>query len=128
MDLLCGLTPRHIRRLCDPPTWDSAGGFGYRPKDVSELTLDQVFMLLADPKYLRAGPVRGVSMDGSAVANLLKPDGTVDAVSSTGEKIKLKGTGKTKVEQMREKQAKRAAERSAASERKGRKKRNRNGY
>jgi len=67
-------------------------------------------------------------MDGSAVANLLKPDGTVDAVSSTGEKIKLKGTGKTKVEQMREKQAKRAAERSAASERKGRKKRNRNGY
>ncbi len=47
--LLGGIGPWHVRVLCDNP-WE--GGRGYTPKEVGDMTLDQVLMLFADRKIL----------------------------------------------------------------------------
>lgn len=75
---MCGLTPYHIGILTDNPF---NGGGGFTPKEVGEMTLDQIYMCLTDRKVLRdrvgartvrtseiaAGPRMGRAADGTPI-------------------------------------------------------------
>jgi hypothetical protein len=115
-DLLCGIGPKHIRLLCDNP-WD--GGRGYRPSDVGDMTLDQIFFLICDRENLRGlGKVRKKSMGLGAVP-APGPDGLIAGRDSKGNPIRLPVKGESLVARLnREAQEKKAA--AKAKDKKGR--------
>ena len=81
--LLYGLTPYHIRLLCDNP-WD--GGGGYTPKEVGNMTLDQIFMRLVDRKSLRRddGGIRTARMAPGNATRLADDDGKAKGRAADG--------------------------------------------
>lgn len=91
-DLLCGLGPIHIRLLCDNP-WD--GGRGYKPSDVADMTLDQMFFLLCDRTNLRGGKKSRVK--SVSVGAMPKPgkDGLIAGRDSKGNPIRLPVKGES---------------------------------
>lgn len=115
-DLLCGIGPRHIRILCDNP-WD--GGRGYRPNDVGDMTLDQVFFLLCDRDNLRGmGKVRSKS---AGIGSLPAPgkDGLIAGRDSKGNPIRLPVRGESLAARLtREAQEKRDAARKPQEKKK----------
>ena len=99
MDLMCGVAPRHIRRLCDSP-FD--GGRGYTPRQVGELTIDQIYSLLCDSENLRKdAKVRSVSMTPMQVLKADK-NGTIPGVAGDGTPIKGTIVGKSLARRIRE--------------------------
>lgn len=125
LDLLWGISPRHIRRLCDNP-WN--GGLGYTPAEVGDMTLDQIFMLLADPKVLRASNRMRTQKVKPQDTALLRSrgDGTVAARDREGRPIVLRHSGgKSKAQQIQEeiRQRKQAQSQGAAPGRRKRRRR-----
>lgn len=87
------------------------GGFGYTPNEVGDMTLDQVFMLLAKRENLRAGDTIVQELSSLETLSLVSKDGTLKGRARDGTKISGKFTGKSKCAQLREEaEAKRAAE------------------
>jgi len=99
---LCGLTPWHIRVLVDDP-WE--GGRGFPMKDVGDLTLDQVFMLLCDRKLLM-NRQKGFSADEVAGIGI-KNDGMIKGRDAEGNPIVGKIVGKSKARMLMEAAAER---------------------
>lgn len=98
---MAGLAPQHIRILCDNP-WD--GGGGYTPEQVGNMTLDQIFMRLADRKSLRRddGGVRTAqTVPGNAV-RLADEDGLVRGRAADGTPMRARVGGKSKAQMIRE--------------------------
>lgn len=91
-DLLCGLGPAHIRRLCDN-TFE--GGMGFSPRVVGDMTLDMAFMLLANKKHLRSGNARANTLYTAQVAALADAEGNIKGRSGDGKQIKAKVIGKS---------------------------------
>lgn len=90
------------------------------------MTLDMIFMLLTDRKCLRAGGRQRVrKMDRVDAASILDKDGLVKARASDGTAIKLRMGGKSKVQMLKEKQAKERAAREKKDRRQRRMERRR---
>ncbi len=102
--LLCGITPYHVRALCDD-AWN--GGRGHRLKDVAEMTLDQVLFLLADKKMLTKN--KDDQRTESVNPGTLKKgkDGKVAGRAADGTPIRGRVGGKSVVRQLMEKEEKR---------------------
>jgi hypothetical protein len=110
---MCGIGPSHIRRLCDNP-WD--GGFGYDPITVGNFTLDMIFMLLADKKFLRSvANERTIAMSAEEAGVLVK-DGMAAGRADDGTPIRAKIVGKSLARTLTEKYQ---AEREEAERKKG---------
>ncbi len=94
MGLLGGIGPWHVRVLCDNP-WE--GGRGYTPREIGDMTLDQVLMLLTDRKLLLNRKRR---KDPLAV----KPDkdGMIPGRAADGTPIRGRVTGKSKARRLME--------------------------
>lgn len=85
-DLLFGVSPHIIRMLCEN-AWN--GGYGYTPRQVGEMTVDQIFMLLADKKCLRKkGSVRTSNIPSMQAASFSDTDGLIKGRAADGTKIK----------------------------------------
>lgn len=100
-DLCCGITPRHIRRLCDIE-WE--GGHKYTPQQVGDMTLDMIFMLLVDRRNLRSSPNRVDQRMAPlrAINTLCDKDGLATGRTATGEIIRLPIKGMSKARRLRE--------------------------
>lgn len=119
--LLAGLTPRHIQLLCKGGL---DGVYGYTPQQIGDMTLDQIFMLFAETKYLRGGRKRVVPTSAHEVASMSK-DGLIKGRDEEGKPIQRKVAGKSWARQlMEQEEAKRKAE-EQKKERKRRKRRRR---
>ena len=95
-----------MRLLVDDP-WD--GGHGYSG-DVGSLTLDQIFMRLADRKVLRAKMVSGgVAKSTLDVSVKADQDGMVRGRAADGTAIKGRIRGKSLARQLMEEEAAKAA-------------------
>jgi len=116
--LLCGLHPFHLRLLVDDP-W--AGGCGYQG-DVGSLTLDQIFMRLANKNVLKAKMISGgIKASPLVVASDADADGMLRGRASDGTLIKGRVRGKSVARQlMEEEQAKAEAEKSGRKRRRRR--------
>ena len=99
--LLYGISAWHVRLLCDN-AFD--GGRQYTPRDVGELTLDQVFMLLTDRKMLlkRTSNLSALQA-GSSLAD---KEGMIAGRAADGTPIKGRISGVSKARQMAEAAAK----------------------
>ena len=80
--LTCGITTWHIRFLCDDPSLVDkkgkfAGGLGYTIEEVANMTLDQVFFLLADKKILKSKKHRTSSIDPLQASHTISKDGQI---------------------------------------------------
>ena len=84
---MAGIAPYHIRILCDNP-WD--GGGGYTPKEVGDMTLDQIFMRMADRKKLRKKDdvVRSVAMAPMNATKLVDDQGLIRGRAEDGTPIR----------------------------------------
>jgi hypothetical protein len=92
---LYGIGPKHIKKLCENP-WE--GGLGLRPKDVAEMTLDQVFFMLADIEDLRGSGIYRTKKTTSLEAlNMIRPDkdGKFKGVDKDGNPIKARIGGES---------------------------------
>jgi len=100
---LCGITPYHIRLLCDDP-WN--GGKGQQLSEVCTWTLDQVLMMLADRKLLRAKMDKnkgaGRKTSPAAVAASAGKDGMIRGRAADGTPILGRVVGKSKARQLME--------------------------
>lgn len=102
--LLGGLTPWHVRRLCDN-SWE--GGFGYTPQQVGALTLDQILMLLGDRKMLKGKTGRrSRETKTEAAMAMADKDGMVKGRAADGSPMRARVTGKSKAKQLLEAQQK----------------------
>lgn len=120
-DLLCGLGPKHIRLLCDNP-WE--GGRGYRPNDVGDMTLDQIFFLLCDRDNLRGSKKSRVKSVNFGAAPKPGKDGLIAGRDAQGKPIRLAVKGESLAARLtREAQEKRIA--AAEADRARRKKKRR---
>jgi hypothetical protein len=97
-DLLCGIGPAHIHRLCGN-TFE--GGLGFDPYTVGGLTLDMAFMLLADRKYLASGQ-GGSRMASYAAAGYADKEGRIKGVDKAGKPFKAKVHGKSLARRIRD--------------------------
>lgn len=98
-DLLCGITPWHIRRLCDN-AWE--GGYNFTPNEVGRMSLDMVVALLIDRDLLRNR--QGVrTRTVSAVGNLPEADadGFIRGRDAQGNPIKARIGGESLATQAR---------------------------
>ena len=123
-DLLCGIGPKHIRVLCDNP-WE--GGRGYRPSDVADMTLDQIFFLLCERENLRGGGKRRAKAMSVGSTPLPGKDGLIAGRDSKGNPIRLPVKGESLASRLnREAQERRAAAALTAppKEKKGRRRGN----
>lgn len=109
---MCGLSPYYIRMLCEN-TFN--GGKGYSPHTVGDMTLDEAFMNLTDPKYLRKeAKVRAVSVPAAAGAVRADEDGKVRGRAADGSPIRGIIRGKSKARQLMEAKASRENSGTAA--------------
>ena len=95
--------------LCKNPF---EGGHGYLPKVVGEMTLDQIYMLLADPKNLRKRneKVRDVEVL-QGIGLLTDKEGKITGRAADGTVIKGQIKGKSLATRLREEaEARRKAE------------------
>lgn len=105
---MCGLTPLQIHVLCDNP-WE--GGRSYTPREVGEMTLDQIFMTLAKRDILRSGPQRITQMSGEEVLTAAPADGMMKGRAADGTAIQGRVGGESLASRVRrEMEEKKAAE------------------
>lgn len=115
------MNPYLLRVLVDDP-WN--GGYGFQG-DLGALTLDQVFMRLADRKILEAKSDhrgRGVKTAPLNVIGNAAEDGTIQGRAKDGEKIQGRIGGKSVARQLMEVEAKkeqRAKQKQRRRRRKG---------
>jgi len=102
--LLCGIGPREIRLLCDDP-W--SGGHGSDLHSVTQMTLDQIFMLLTDRKNLRHAGKRSNKVTPLELASMVSSDkdGFIKGRAADGTPIKAKIMGKSLARRMMEEKA-----------------------
>lgn len=94
---LCyGITPWHVRVLCDNP-WE--GGRGYTPREVGDMTIDEVLMLLCDRKQLLN---RSKSMPSDNVRAFADEQGNVKGRAADGTPIVGRIAGKSVARQLME--------------------------
>lgn len=103
-----GIGPKHIRRLCDSP-WE--GGYGYTPEEVGRMTLDQVFMLLTDSKFLRGSASRRTSKVSTNDLAATAKDGKIQGRDRDGNPIVGRIRGKSLARELMEKKQREEAER-----------------
>lgn len=96
---MCGIGPAHIRRLCDNVF---EGGFGFTPNEVGNMTLDQIFMLLADKRNLRSGKHRANKVQSFEAASYADKEGFIKGRDKDGKEIKAKIVGKSLVQRINE--------------------------
>lgn len=109
--MLCGLTPLQIHVLCDNP-WE--GGRSYTPREVGEMTLDQIFMALAKRDVLRSGSQRITQMTGEEIAAVSPGSGMTKGRSVDGTQIQGRIGGESLASRVRrEIEEKKAAEEEA---------------
>lgn len=98
---MCGVSPAHIRILCNPAL---EGGFGYDPIRVGDFTLDQIFMLLCDSKVLRMGNDRTENLSSVAAMGSMDPDetGRYKGRSKSGKEIFAEIKGKSRAKRLQE--------------------------
>lgn len=101
-DLMCGLAPKHVRFLCECAF---NGGFGFRPDDVGNMTLDEAFMLLCDKNVLRVGKHRILKMDAPSVSSVFSSDGTLKGRTKDGTQFTAKAGGKSLTQIIMEREA-----------------------
>lgn len=95
-----------MRLLCDDP-WDGGHGFS---GDMGALTLDEIFMRLADRKVLRAKMVSGSVVKSTLdIAVRADKDGMVCGRTADGTAIKGRIRGKSVARQLMEEEAAKAA-------------------
>lgn len=110
---MCGITPYHIRALCDNH-WE--GGLGQDPNDVGNMTLDQIFMMLTDKKFIRKDPDhRAARLDALETGALADKDGVIKGRAADGTPIKGRIAGKSLARQIAERDAEDARRRDAAA-------------
>lgn len=97
MDLLGGIGPWHVRALCEN-SWE--GGREFTPGMVGDMTLDTVYMLLADKNNLRKSGKRRTATVQTVMADA---EGFVHGVARDGTKIKGKVRGKSVARDLMEK-------------------------
>ena len=90
--MLCGISPWHVRVLCENP-FHCGLGRQYTPSDVGEMTLDQIFFLLADIQVLRAKKTREMSVDPLSIVP--GKDGNIKGRAVDGSVIKAKIKGES---------------------------------
>ena len=99
-----------IRILCESPNaFDSRarGNFNYTPKQVGDMTLDQIYMLLTDWKLLRQkGKGERTKKVDSTGALMMVEDGEVKVRTVDGKLLKLKSTGKSMAQIVAERERK----------------------
>lgn len=103
--LLCGVTPYLIAVLCEN---EMNGGGGYTPAEVGAMTLDQIFMRLADCKKLRH---RHGRVKALPVAEL--SPGMRQGRTASGQRMQAEVRGISKVAAIR---ARNAAQRTLEAE------------
>ncbi len=114
---LCyGITPWHIRVLCDNP-WE--GGRGYTPREVGDMTIDEILMLLCDRKQLMN---RSKSMSSAEAGVFADEHGNVKGRAADGTPIIGRIAGKSVARQLME-DAEVKAKQAAEGKRKRRRKR-----
>lgn len=97
--LFYGITPWHLRILCDDP-WE--GGRGQSLESVEKMTLDQVLMLLTDRKLLQR---RQRTVPAAMVAAIAAgPGGVIKGRAADGTPIQGKIGGKSLARQLMEAQ------------------------
>lgn len=115
-DLLYGITPYHVRILCESE-WN--GGYGMTPGEVGDLTLDQIFMLFARKKSLRRkGRVREDKLHSMQATTLADDEGYIRGRAADGTKIRAKITGESLASRLA-REEKEKAKKSAKRMRKG---------
>lgn len=85
-----GLAPYYVRILCEG---GMEGIYGYKPADIGDMTLDQIFMLLADKKLLRKGKGRVVKAE--AFEATPDEDGYIKGRDKDGNPMKAKIGGES---------------------------------
>lgn len=121
---MCGIAPRHIHRLCYC-SWD--GGYRLTPSQIGDMTLDQIFFLLADSKNLRQSneKIKAISsLEGVVIAD---KDGLIKGRSADGTEIKGKVLGKSKAARIREEAEARRLKEKEEAEKAAQKKHRRRG-
>lgn len=103
---MCGVSQKTIKLLCTNP-FD--GGPGLTPKEVGELTLDEICLLLADKNSLSSGPQRiAVMGETDDVSPLIQSDGSVKVRTADDRIVMVKPTGKSAVQMAMEAEAAKA--------------------
>lgn len=110
---MCGITPYHVHILCKNP-YD--GGFGYNPRIVGKLSLDEICMLFADKDNLRRRNGRVRSIESLEGVNLQTKDGFIKGVAADGTTIKGTIKGKSLVQKIREEAQKKREEEARQAE------------
>lgn len=96
---MTGITPWHIRVLCDNPL---AGGYGIPLSEIGNMTLDQMYMLMADRKTLRRKDgVRSRHVTPLVAAGMTK-DGVMKGRAKDGTPIQGRIRGKSVARQLME--------------------------
>jgi len=115
--LLSNVTAYCIRILTDNP-WEGGGGYSY--EEVGNMTVDQINHRLCKIELLEkplGKRITKISSDGVLGVIKSDKDGFVKAKASDGTEIKLKTTGKSKVQMIREKQAEEKANKKPRQQR-----------
>lgn len=111
---MCGIAPWHVYQLCKNP-FD--GGRAYTPEAVGDMTLDMIYMLLADQANLRRGEEKIRTIEALAGIDLMTQGGFIKGRSADGSPIKGSIGGKSKAARIREEaQKKRDAAKKAEEE------------
>ena len=110
-----------IRTLCEP---SMEGGYGYTPREVGGLTIDQVFMLLTDKRFLRRGTgPRTVKHSPLQTRGTPDAEGRRKGRDADGKPIKGRIRGRSVARQLMEEQA--AAKQAVKTKPKRRRRRSR---
>lgn len=99
MGILSGITAYHIRVLCENPF---EGGGGYTPQEVGDMTLDQIFMRLADCEVLKNRTKKKTST--LEAIHLADKDGNIKGRDKDGNPIVGRIAGVSKAKQLLAKQ------------------------
>ena len=100
-DLMWGISPRHIRQLCEN-SWN--GGREYTPNQVGDMTLDQIFISLSDIKNLRSGNKTVRKYNPLEVTSRANKEGLIKGRAADGTPFMARISGKSLAQRIREKQ------------------------
>ena len=96
-DLMFGVGPWHIQSLCVNDM-----GMGFTPQQIGDMTLDMLFMLLADKKVLRKSRK---SRSMKSAAPIIAEDGTSKGRTKDGVPFTGRVRGKSLARELMEKEA-----------------------
>lgn len=113
---MAGLTPWHIRILCETET--AMGVMRcYTPSQVGDMTLDQILVMLLDKKTLRVGKERTVTMSSMEAIGISK-GGTLKGRTVDGQEFTATVSGKSMVQVIREREEAEARKKEKQAKRK----------